>query len=174
MAATTMKSRDYLWNEVEQFLTSMKFEEYISNFKSEGFDRMDAIYDINMDDLRDMNVKKGHAKILLAQINLIKAKNGNTDNNNNINIPSSIGSNLPSIDELTHHSPDTDDNNDYQSPITPNKSHPLSGYNSSGSSQTNLSSISHSVKHYSNINPRDRNLHTPTLNPSQRSLIRSV
>jgi len=39
----------------------------------DGFDRMDALFDIDMDDLRDMNVKRGHAKMMLAQINLIKA-----------------------------------------------------------------------------------------------------
>ena len=82
------------------------------------------------------------------------------------------------IDELKHHSP-TDDNDD-PNHITAQKTHPLSGYNSSGSSQTNLSSISHthSVKHFSTIHPRsanDHNLHTPTtLNPSYRSLMRSV
>ena len=74
-------SRKDLWNEVVEFLKSMKFDEYIETFKLEGFDRMDAICDLNMDDLRDMKVKKGHAKILLTQINLIKAKNTDTNNN---------------------------------------------------------------------------------------------
>ena len=61
------------WLEVVEFLKSLNFGQYIDRFQSEGFDRMDALFDIDMDDLRDMNVKRGHAKILLTQINLIKA-----------------------------------------------------------------------------------------------------
>ena len=64
---------DNSWLEVVEFLKSLNFGQYIDRFRSEGFDRMDALLDIDMDDLRDMNVKRGHAKMLLTQINIAKA-----------------------------------------------------------------------------------------------------
>ena len=69
---TAQNQREQLWLEVVDFLKSLNFEEYIDVFSSEGFDRMDALYDINMDDLRDMKIKRGHAKILLFQVEQYK------------------------------------------------------------------------------------------------------
>ena len=64
-------------------MKSLNFEEYIDVFSDEGFDRMDALYDANMEDLRDMKIKRGHAKILLFQIEQYKSsKNGLSPNNN--------------------------------------------------------------------------------------------
>ena len=78
---TSTNRRDNLWLEVVEFLKSNNFDQYVDTFQREGFDRMDALFDINMDDLRDMKIKRGHAKILLYQIEQYKlARNIDTPN----------------------------------------------------------------------------------------------
>ena len=81
---TSQTEREQLWQEVVQFLKSLKFDEYIDVFASEGFDRMIALYDIDMDDLRGMKVKRGHAKIILVQIEQYKASKNNLSPNKRV------------------------------------------------------------------------------------------
>lgn len=75
--STKQTQREQLWLEVVEFLKSLNFDEYIDVFANEGFDRMDALYDANMEDLRDMKIKRGHAKIMLYQIEQYKSSKNN-------------------------------------------------------------------------------------------------
>ena len=74
---TVQNGRHNAWLAVVDFLKTLELDEYIDVFQTEGFDRMDALFDINMDDLRDMKIKRGHAKLLLANIEQIKQKQNN-------------------------------------------------------------------------------------------------
>ena len=58
------------WEEVVNFLKASGFDhEYIMDtFQSEGFDRMEALFDLNAEDLKDMKIKRGHAKLILIKI----------------------------------------------------------------------------------------------------------
>lgn len=64
--------RSIQWEEVVNFLTAHGFDEYTETFQSEGFDRMEALFDINMEDLKELQIKRGHAKMILKQIEEFK------------------------------------------------------------------------------------------------------
>eukprot|EP01084_Bolivina_argentea_P268394 455854_1 len=57
-------------NEVSKWLkNTVKMPEYTSNFLSDGFDRMESIYDLNDEDLKDMSIgKKGHRRTILKHV----------------------------------------------------------------------------------------------------------
>ena len=82
--STKQSQREHLWLEVVEFLKSLNFDEYIDVFSNEGFDRMDALYDANMEDLRDMKIKRGHAKIILFQIEQYKSSKNNLSPNKKV------------------------------------------------------------------------------------------
>eukprot|EP01084_Bolivina_argentea_P216792 368219_1 len=65
--------RQSLWLEVVDFLKTLKLDEYIDAFQSEGFDSLESLNQMEMADLSDMKVKKGHAKLLLHHIGQMKA-----------------------------------------------------------------------------------------------------
>eukprot|EP01084_Bolivina_argentea_P237989 399857_1 len=98
---TTQTYREHLWLEVVDFLKTYGFDEYIDAFKSEGFDRMAALYDLSMDDLRDMQVKRGHAKILLNQIEQLKSKNALSPSNKKVRFGDGGASTISSLQSDT-------------------------------------------------------------------------
>lgn len=53
---------------VHNWLKSLKMEEYIENFEKDGFDTLRGVATINEDDLIDMEVKKGHRRVVLSHI----------------------------------------------------------------------------------------------------------
>ena len=76
--------RIQLKREVVEWLNMLSFHEYIDNFIQNGYDRFDAIYKMEKEDLKDIGVKMGHIKVILQAIETEKKRNepGMNDNNN--------------------------------------------------------------------------------------------
>ncbi|KAL1921847.1 uncharacterized protein VTP21DRAFT_10489 [Calcarisporiella thermophila] len=77
---------------VAEFLTRLRLEQYINRFLEEGFDRIDAVFEVTEADLIAMGVKRGHRRLLQHEIAL---------NNGCVNSPSH---HLP-VYPSTHRSP---------------------------------------------------------------------
>jgi len=71
----------------KEWLQQIQLQQYIGIFKEDGFDKLDAILEIENEDLIDMNIKKGHRKMLLKKIKCLKdlCKSINVNNNSNNN-----------------------------------------------------------------------------------------
>ncbi|KAI9995720.1 hypothetical protein PInf_012788 [Phytophthora infestans] len=61
-----------LWTDVDKtvynWLKFFKMEEYAQNFEKDGFDTLRGVATIDEDDLIDMDVKKGHRRVVLSHI----------------------------------------------------------------------------------------------------------
>jgi hypothetical protein len=53
-------------DEVRQWLATLNMQGYADTFIENGYDTLEAISDISRDDLKDMGVKLGHIKLILA------------------------------------------------------------------------------------------------------------
>jgi hypothetical protein len=53
---------------VRNWLKLFKMEEYTSNFEKDGFDTLHGVATIDENDLIDMDVKKGHRRVVLSHI----------------------------------------------------------------------------------------------------------
>jgi len=64
----------YQDDELQKWLRSVKeeFVEYADVFRKEGFDSLEAIETLTEDDLQQMEIKKGHSRILLKSIESMK------------------------------------------------------------------------------------------------------
>eukprot|EP01084_Bolivina_argentea_P284349 487314_1 len=61
---------------LDEWLSSMDILKYKEIFDRDGFDKLGAIVELNSDDLREMNIPKGHCKMILRQVhNLQNALN---------------------------------------------------------------------------------------------------
>eukprot|EP00485_Elphidium_margaritaceum_P016054 CAMPEP_0202728686 /NCGR_PEP_ID=MMETSP1385-20130828/185752_1 /ASSEMBLY_ACC=CAM_ASM_000861 /TAXON_ID=933848 /ORGANISM="Elphidium margaritaceum" /LENGTH=704 /DNA_ID=CAMNT_0049394937 /DNA_START=30 /DNA_END=2144 /DNA_ORIENTATION=- len=94
---------DQSWLEVIDFLKSIKLEQYIDVFEAEGFDRMEALCELTAVDLTEMNIKRGHAKILLRHT----AKWNPVSPSKKVRFGAN-GSTLRIVQETQDHSPNTD------------------------------------------------------------------
>jgi len=63
-----IKKKEEMRLQVKQWLDDLKLDEYYNMFIGNGFDRMDAIYELKQSDLIQLNVKLGHCKIILKCI----------------------------------------------------------------------------------------------------------
>lgn len=59
---------------VRNWLTCFKMEEYTSNFEKDGFDTLRGVATIDENDLIDMDVKKGHRRVVLSHIEELRAQ----------------------------------------------------------------------------------------------------
>lgn len=62
-------------NEVIAFLEKLNLGFYASSFFEQGFDSIDALHVLEKEDLMEMNVKKGHAKQILADLGVLTVSN---------------------------------------------------------------------------------------------------
>jgi len=60
---------------VQDFLAPLKLLEYVDTFLEAGYDNRESILTIELDDLKEINIKKGHQRIIL---NAIKALQGDS------------------------------------------------------------------------------------------------
>ena len=67
MASLTGETKER--DDVEKFLRDHNLENYYQNIVDEGYDTLDDLRNIELDDLLDIGLKKGHAKRLLRKIN---------------------------------------------------------------------------------------------------------
>ncbi|KAG2173510.1 hypothetical protein INT44_007101 [Umbelopsis vinacea] len=56
------------WPEVKAFLVECGLSQYYETFVNEGFDRVTTILDITENDLIEMNIKRGHRRLLQRQV----------------------------------------------------------------------------------------------------------
>eukprot|EP01135_Chromosphaera_perkinsii_P000830 Nk52_evm118s151 gene=Nk52_evmTU118s151 len=68
MSATSLK-------EVKDWLGNLNLGQYYATFQKEGFDSMLAVQEITAEDLECMKLKRGHAKIVLRQVENLRAAN---------------------------------------------------------------------------------------------------
>lgn len=59
---------------VNEWLKDMELEEYTDNFARDGFDTLRGVATVNESDLIDMNVKKGHRRVVLSGIEDLKQR----------------------------------------------------------------------------------------------------
>ncbi|POV96959.1 hypothetical protein PSTT_15330 [Puccinia striiformis] len=64
---------------VECFLSSLGLSDYLSTFLSEGFDTIEAVRDITEEDLEQMQVKRGHRRVLQRALGKQSPTNGLAD-----------------------------------------------------------------------------------------------
>eukprot|EP01083_Nonionella_stella_P102045 289967_1 len=60
------------WNEIMAWLQSLTYGDYASKFKNGGYDLWEIMYDLSVNDLRDIGIKPGHAKRIKKQLALHK------------------------------------------------------------------------------------------------------
>eukprot|EP00124_Ichthyophonus_hoferi_P004770 Ihof_evm1s572 gene=Ihof_evmTU1s572 len=58
---------------IAQWLSGFDMVQYTAAFEANGYDRVDSIISMDEKDLEGMNVKKGHMKVMLAQIKAMQA-----------------------------------------------------------------------------------------------------
>ncbi|KAI8331994.1 hypothetical protein EDC96DRAFT_470544 [Choanephora cucurbitarum] len=63
-----MDNREFLLEQLRQFLTTYKLSQYYDTFVNEGFDRLLSLFDITESDLISLNVKRGHRRLLQRAI----------------------------------------------------------------------------------------------------------
>lgn len=68
-------------NAVSDWLHMLELEEYADNFSKDGFDSLRGITTVNERDLIDMNVKKGHRRVVLSGIEHLKQQLAILDEN---------------------------------------------------------------------------------------------
>ncbi|CAO3673798.1 unnamed protein product [Umbelopsis ramanniana] len=56
------------WSEVKAFLVECGLSQYYDTFVSEGFDRVSTVLDITENDLIEMNIKRGHRRLLQRHV----------------------------------------------------------------------------------------------------------
>ena len=66
---------------VYNWLKFFKMEEYAENFEKDGFDTLRGVATINEDDLIDMDVKKGHRRVVLSHIEELRNQLAMLDEN---------------------------------------------------------------------------------------------
>lgn len=66
--SSASSSTNQPWAEVCNFLSSIQLSQYASNFKSEGFDRMDALFLLKEEDLKELHIKRGHIRVLIMAL----------------------------------------------------------------------------------------------------------
>ena len=54
------------------FLQALDLEDYFENLVRNGYDRMDTLYCATMEDLQGIDIKQGHARLLLDNAKLHK------------------------------------------------------------------------------------------------------
>ena len=86
MISLTNNNNDFL----SKWLNSIDFIQYYNAFKRDGFDRISTIKTITVNDLIDMKMPKGHARVILNKINELKYTN---TNNNTTNLDDNIRNN---------------------------------------------------------------------------------
>ncbi|KAI8378943.1 hypothetical protein BD560DRAFT_389021 [Blakeslea trispora] len=62
------RNREFLLEQLRQFLTNYKLSQYYDTFVNEGFDRLLSLFDITESDLISLNVKRGHRRVLQRAI----------------------------------------------------------------------------------------------------------
>ncbi|CCI39232.1 unnamed protein product [Albugo candida] len=68
---------------VHNWLKSLDMDEYTANFKKDGFDTLRGVATIDENDLIDMQVKKGHRRVVLSHIEELRNKLAVSDEQQN-------------------------------------------------------------------------------------------
>ncbi|KAI8090935.1 uncharacterized protein B0P05DRAFT_293614 [Gilbertella persicaria] len=61
-------NREFLLEQLGQFLQNYKLSQYYDTFVAEGFDRLLSLFDITESDLISLHVKRGHRRVLQRAI----------------------------------------------------------------------------------------------------------
>ena len=60
---------------LKSFLHQLKLEGYLSAFEDDGYDKLEDLTDMTFDDIMDIkDMKKGHAKRIIKNVNKIKSE----------------------------------------------------------------------------------------------------
>ena len=50
------------WNDIKQWLQSLNYGNYTDLFQQNGYDLWEIMYQVTIEDLKDIGIKSGHAK----------------------------------------------------------------------------------------------------------------
>lgn len=105
MASLTGETKER--DDVKKFLRDHNLENYYQSIVDEGYDTLDDLRNIELDDLLDIGLKKGHAKRLLRKINEQSTNDGPQQNPSEpVRAPNTVNMTTdPNTPPTPHHQP---------------------------------------------------------------------